>query len=344
MDRTTTLGQGEPVQPSAPRPTAIGAAPMTLRARRPAYGVMQECLRLQAEAPGRSRAQRFWGVDPVAPAARSWFKGALGERRVAAELDRLGPVFTVLHAVPIGTGSTDIDHLVIGPTGVFSINTKNHSGQQVFVGGGSFMVGGGRTSHIGAAQSEGRKATRLLSTAAGGSFSVQPLLVVAAGPDHVRQEACSCRRAPAGPGARMDPRASSGVLGRSRPVPVDGCHGASHMARDRLRAGRHSAARAAVRSADPRRRGCARTTASGCARGRPRGGRASDRWSRRARGHRAALLARDERAADGAAIAGLTISVRMDRRSRTEIVDRGSRSSRRRGDHQRQHCRRPAAD
>ncbi len=180
MDRTTTLGQGEPVQPSAPRPTAIGAAPMTLRARRPAYGVMQECLRLQAEAPGRSRAQRFWGVDPVAPAARSWFKGALGERRVAAELDRLGPAFTVLHAVPIGTGSTDIDHLVIGPTGVFSINTKNHSGQQVFVGGGSFMVGGGRTSHIGAAQSEGRKATRLLSTAAGGSFSVQPLLVVAA--------------------------------------------------------------------------------------------------------------------------------------------------------------------
>lgn len=153
---------------------------MTLRARRPAYGVMQECLRLQSEAPGRTRMQRFWGVDPVAPAARSWFKGALGERSVAAELDRLGPAFTVLHAVPVGTGSTDIDHLVIGPIGVFSINTKNHSGQRVFVGGGSFMVGGGKTSHIGAAQSEGRKATRLLSAAAGGSFPVQPLLVVAA--------------------------------------------------------------------------------------------------------------------------------------------------------------------
>lgn len=153
---------------------------MTLRARRPAYGVMQECLRLQAEAPRRTRVQRFWGVDPVAPAARSWFKGALGERRVAAELDRLGPAFTVLHAVPVGTGSTDIDHLVVGPTGVFSINTKNHSGQRVFVGGSSFMVGGTKTSHIGAAQSEGRKATRLLSAAAGGSFPVQPLLVVAA--------------------------------------------------------------------------------------------------------------------------------------------------------------------
>ncbi len=134
------------------RTTAIGALPMTLRARRPGYAVMQECLRLQSEAPTRTRAERFWGVDPVAQPARSWFKGALGERRVAAELDRLGPAFTVLHAVPVGNGSTDIDHLVIGPTGVFSINTKNHSGQRVFVGGGSFVIGGKKTSHIGAAQ------------------------------------------------------------------------------------------------------------------------------------------------------------------------------------------------
>lgn len=153
---------------------------MTLRSRRPGYAVMQECLRLQSLAPDRTRAQRFWGTDPVAPAARSWFKGALGERRVAAELDRLGPAFTVLHAVPVGTGATDIDHLVIGPTGVFSINTKNHSGQRVFVGGGSFMVSGTKTAHMGAAQSEGRKATRLLSAAAEVQIPVQPLLVVAA--------------------------------------------------------------------------------------------------------------------------------------------------------------------
>ncbi len=141
---------------------------------------MQECLRLQSAASGRTRTQRFWGVDPVAPAARSWFKGALGERRVAAELDRLGPDFTVLHAVPVGKGSTDIDHLVVGPTGVFSINTKNHSGQRVFVGGGSFIISGKKKSHISAAQNEGRRATRLLSAAAGGSFPVEPLLVVAA--------------------------------------------------------------------------------------------------------------------------------------------------------------------
>jgi hypothetical protein len=104
----------------------------------------------------------------------------MGERRVAAELDQLGSAFTVLHAVPVGTGSTDIDHLVVGPTGIFSINTKNHSGQRVFVGGGSFIVGATRTPHIRAAESEGRKATRLLSAAAACNIPVQPLLVVAA--------------------------------------------------------------------------------------------------------------------------------------------------------------------
>jgi hypothetical protein len=34
------------------------------------------------------------------------------------------PEWTVLHSVPVGTGSTDIDHIAIGPAGVFTLNTK----------------------------------------------------------------------------------------------------------------------------------------------------------------------------------------------------------------------------
>ncbi|MBG6212216.1 hypothetical protein RCH23_000129 [Cryobacterium sp. CAN_C3] len=44
-------------------------------------------------------------------------------------LSKLGPEWTVLHAVPVGSGSSDIDHVVIGPAGVFTINTKNHTGK-----------------------------------------------------------------------------------------------------------------------------------------------------------------------------------------------------------------------
>ncbi|WP_220038098.1 nuclease-related domain-containing protein [Curtobacterium sp. MCBD17_032] len=135
---------------------------LTLRARRPGYAVMQECLREQSQAPPRSGWQRFWGRDPLRQEARSWFKGVLGERRVAAELARLGSAFTVLHAVPVGKGTTDIDHVVIGPTGVFTINTKNHSGQRVWVAGTTFMVAGRKTRNTHAARAEEERATLML--------------------------------------------------------------------------------------------------------------------------------------------------------------------------------------
>jgi len=159
---------------------ARGGAQLTLRARKPGYAVMQECLEIQETAPARTRWQRFWGHDPLHADARSWFKGALGEREVARALDALGSDFTVLHAVPIGSRSTDIDHVVIGPTGVFSINTKNHSGHDVWVGGRTLTVSGQRTQHMHRAVSEGERATALLSAAAGGPIAVQPILVVAA--------------------------------------------------------------------------------------------------------------------------------------------------------------------
>ncbi|WP_176708554.1 nuclease-related domain-containing protein [Curtobacterium flaccumfaciens] len=141
---------------------------------------MQKCLAIQAEGPARNGWQRFWGHDPLRDEARSWFKGALGERQVAAQLDALGPGFTVLHAVPIGKSTTDIDHVVVGPTGVFSINTKNHSAQKVWAAGRTLMVNGQRTPHVHLALAEGERATRLLSAGAGGPILVRPVLVVAA--------------------------------------------------------------------------------------------------------------------------------------------------------------------
>jgi hypothetical protein len=141
---------------------------------------MQECLAIQAGAPALSRWQRFRGRDPLHADARSWFKGAIGEREVARALDALGSEFTVLHAVPVGKRSTDIDHVVVGPTGVFSINTKNHSGQEVWVGGRTLLVNGQRTPHVHRALTEGERATALLSAAAGSPIVVQPLIVVAA--------------------------------------------------------------------------------------------------------------------------------------------------------------------
>lgn len=55
----------------------------------------------------------------------------LGERRSGAELGRLTRHgWRVLHSIPLGDG-TDIDHLLIGPGGVFTVRTEYHPQQSV---------------------------------------------------------------------------------------------------------------------------------------------------------------------------------------------------------------------
>jgi hypothetical protein len=62
--------------------------------------------------------------------ARTWQRGAAGERRTARLLERLTrDGYVVFHdlAVP-GNTSANVDHLVIGPTGVFVVDSKQWTG------------------------------------------------------------------------------------------------------------------------------------------------------------------------------------------------------------------------
>jgi hypothetical protein len=54
-------------------------------------------------------------------------RGAEGERKVGAILDGLAPAWQTLHGVWLGRG--DIDHIIVGPGGTFTIETKSHGGQ-----------------------------------------------------------------------------------------------------------------------------------------------------------------------------------------------------------------------
>ena len=54
-------------------------------------------------------------------------RGAEGERKVGAILEGLGPDWHVLHGVWLGHG--DIDHVLVGPGGAFTIETKANRGQ-----------------------------------------------------------------------------------------------------------------------------------------------------------------------------------------------------------------------
>ncbi|MCU1405813.1 MAG: hypothetical protein JWQ43_2116 [Glaciihabitans sp.] len=151
---------------------------MSLADRPAAASVITEFLRAQAQAPRHGPVARIFGRSPLSVDSRPWYKGSLGEIEVGHILQRLDERWTVLHAVPVGANNADIDHVLIGPGGVFTLNTKNHSGQRVFAGGGAFRVNGHATQHVRNSQHEAARAGRLLSAAVGRQVEATPVIVV----------------------------------------------------------------------------------------------------------------------------------------------------------------------
>ncbi|MEA3550569.1 nuclease-related domain-containing protein [Pseudarthrobacter sp. C1] len=155
-----------------------GAKPLLLGTRVPAQAVIEELMAVQSFVPPRTWLQRVFGANPLGPESLPWYKGALGEITVGRTLEGLGPEWLVLHAIPVGKGSSDIDHLLVGPAGVFTVNTKNHSGQSVWVAGRTLMVAGRKTRHLYNAAYEAARASKLLSAAVGTAVDVTGMVVV----------------------------------------------------------------------------------------------------------------------------------------------------------------------
>lgn len=59
-----------------------------------------------------------------------YFKGKMGEKMVALHAEQLGEDYVMLHdcTLPWENGTTQIDHILISPYGVFVIETKNYDG------------------------------------------------------------------------------------------------------------------------------------------------------------------------------------------------------------------------
>jgi hypothetical protein len=64
----------------------------------------------------------------VEPIFNKWDQGAVGEEKVGAILEGLAPDgWLAIHDVSLGRGN--VDHVVVGPGGVFAIETKSHRGR-----------------------------------------------------------------------------------------------------------------------------------------------------------------------------------------------------------------------
>lgn len=152
--------------------------PHTDFAQLPAAAVIGACLNAQASVPPRSALAKLFGRSPLSTDSRPWYLGALGERRVAKRLDALGDEWTVLHSVPIGERGSDIDHVVVGPPGLFTINTKLHEDAKVWVGSRRMLVNGQPTDHLRNARFEAQRVARLMTTATGVAMTATPIITI----------------------------------------------------------------------------------------------------------------------------------------------------------------------
>ncbi|ANS65336.1 NERD domain-containing protein [Streptomyces lincolnensis] len=164
------------VPPQRDRPTPLPDLTVAddLAENRPGAAVLETIA-----ARGPSAADRLWSRMLRRPSEwDSWYTGLAGERRVGRELQRLtAHGWRVLHGVPKSNGG-DIDHLLIGPGGVFAINTKHHQGASVWVGDTMAKVNNGQpVPYAAASKAEAAYVQGVLERHCGFPVPVEPVLV-----------------------------------------------------------------------------------------------------------------------------------------------------------------------
>lgn len=107
----------------------------------------------------------------------AFFKGARGEERVAGLLEALPDAWHVFH--DFETGGYHVDHVLVGPTGVYSVETKNWRGR-VAVEDGEVIVDGSLADRAPLGQTMRQAdAVRAALRRAGWSGDVVPVLCLA---------------------------------------------------------------------------------------------------------------------------------------------------------------------
>jgi hypothetical protein len=152
--------QAAPRPPRTPAPPPVLLPDRDLAGNEPGAETRDQAMALRDAAPVRSRIARLVGAKTD---ERSWRIGAEAEVAVARRLDKLPAGWRVLHAIPVGDKGSDIDHVVIGPPGVVTINTKHHPDAKVWVRGDTVKVNGHNQRYVRNSRHEAQRAASLLT-------------------------------------------------------------------------------------------------------------------------------------------------------------------------------------
>ena len=131
-----------------------------LSLNKPGQGVRSLAKSHRNAAPVRTAVARLLHVHT---GERAYRVGADGEEVTGKQLAHLPTGWHALHAIPVGCHGSDIDHVVIGPGGVFTVNTKHHPNSSVWVAGDTFLVNGVRQPYVRNSRFEAKRTERLLS-------------------------------------------------------------------------------------------------------------------------------------------------------------------------------------
>lgn len=149
--------------------------------RRPGTGPRDRAAKLKADAARLDAEARRLRNE-----AKWYDVGGDGEEIVAAVLNAGLPQddgWHVIHSVVVTKRGSDIDHIVVGPPGVFNLNAKHHAGKLVLVSEGAYRVDGRRRDYFDVAMSESRNASGRLSVVCAFNVVTHPVLVVVGSAD-----------------------------------------------------------------------------------------------------------------------------------------------------------------
>jgi hypothetical protein len=102
------------------------------------------------------------------------------EQRISAELDDLPAGWFVLHSVDIDpdTDARHVDHVAIGPAGVFTIYLDHQPGAKVWISEHKVTINGRDSDHLRQVRFEARRASGRLTAACGFDVTVQSVLML----------------------------------------------------------------------------------------------------------------------------------------------------------------------
>ena len=106
------------------------------------------------------------------------------EQRIRDELTDLPAGWFVLHSPDVGelwndgSDSTDVDHVAIGPGGVFAIEVQHRTDAKVWVSEHELTIDGQNSGDLRRARTQARRSSGRLSDACGFAVTVQAVLVL----------------------------------------------------------------------------------------------------------------------------------------------------------------------